>query len=76
MSLLPEHLTRMKFLLTILRPLIDTYMRSAYSLQYINGSICEQEFIQEVLNKMKIDLNDGVINYGELYIKPQNWNLM
>ncbi|XP_014471342.1 PREDICTED: glycerol-3-phosphate acyltransferase 1, mitochondrial isoform X2 [Dinoponera quadriceps] len=66
LSLMPEHSTRMEFLHTILRPLIDTYICSAFNLRKLVGhSLCERDFIQEVLSEIKTNLDTGSFSYGE-----------
>lgn len=57
----------MEFLHTILRPLVDTYMCSAFNLRKLVGhSLCERDLVQEVLNEIKTNLDRGIISYGEL----------
>lgn len=64
---MPEHLTRMEFLHTILRSLIDIYTCSAFNLRKLVGhSFRERDLVQQVLSEIKTNLNRGTISYGEL----------
>ncbi|XP_018313534.1 glycerol-3-phosphate acyltransferase 1, mitochondrial isoform X1 [Mycetomoellerius zeteki] len=55
LSLKPEHSSRMEFLHTMLRPLIDTYTCSAFNLRkLVDRSLSERELVQEVLNEIKM----------------------
>ncbi|XP_012280948.1 glycerol-3-phosphate acyltransferase 1, mitochondrial isoform X2 [Orussus abietinus] len=66
LNLETERLNYTKFLKTILRPLIDTYSISAFSLKKLVGQcLCEQDLLHEVLHAIKSNLELGVINYGE-----------
>ncbi|XP_074108146.1 glycerol-3-phosphate acyltransferase mino isoform X1 [Cotesia typhae] len=63
---------RMEFLHTILRPIIDTYTFSAFALRKVVGrSLVERDLVQEILSEIKINIDRGVINYGEsLSVEP------
>ncbi|XP_014222103.1 glycerol-3-phosphate acyltransferase 1, mitochondrial isoform X2 [Trichogramma pretiosum] len=61
-----EYSNRMEFLHTLLRPLIDTYTFSAYSLRKLVGrSMAERELVQEILSEIKSNIDTGIVNYGE-----------
>ncbi|OXU29518.1 hypothetical protein TSAR_003830 [Trichomalopsis sarcophagae] len=66
LSLELEHSKRMEFLHTLLRPLIDTYTFSAFSLKKLVGrSLSERDLVQEILGEIKTNIDQGIINYGE-----------
>lgn len=63
-----ENCTRLEFLHTILRPLTDTYACSAMNLKkLVDQPLCERDLIQEVLNDIKTNLDQGTVSYGECY---------
>ncbi|XP_011341391.1 glycerol-3-phosphate acyltransferase 1, mitochondrial isoform X2 [Ooceraea biroi] len=65
LNLEPEQSSRMEFLHTILRPLIDTYTTSASSLKTLIGrSLCERDLTQEVLSEIKSNLDCGINSYA------------
>lgn len=86
LSLVPEHAKRMEFLHTILRPLIDTYTFSAFTLKKLVGrSLTERDLVQEILAEIKTNLDRGLVNYGEsLCVDPiknslklfEKWNVL
>ncbi|KZC05904.1 PREDICTED: glycerol-3-phosphate acyltransferase 1, mitochondrial isoform X2 [Dufourea novaeangliae] len=86
LSLLPEHAKRMEFLHTLLRPLVDTYTLSAFTLKKLVGrSLSERDLVQEVLAELKTSLDRGIVNYGEsLCVDPiknslklfEKWNVL
>ncbi|XP_031842920.1 glycerol-3-phosphate acyltransferase mino isoform X2 [Nomia melanderi] len=86
LNLLPEYVKRMEFLHTLLRPLIDTYTFSAFTLNKIVGrSLTERDLVQEVLSELKTNLDRGIVNYGEsLCVDPiknslklfEKWNVL
>ncbi|KYN23327.1 PREDICTED: glycerol-3-phosphate acyltransferase 1, mitochondrial isoform X2 [Trachymyrmex cornetzi] len=86
LSLRPEHSSRMEFLHTMLRPLIDTYTCSAFNLRkLVDRSVNERELVQEVLNEIKTKVDGGIISYGEsLCVDPiknsfrlfEKWNVL
>ncbi|XP_047366032.1 glycerol-3-phosphate acyltransferase 1, mitochondrial isoform X4 [Vespa velutina] len=62
----PTSINIMEFLHTMLRPLIDTYTLSAYTLRkLVRRSLSEKVLLHEVLNEIKTNLDNGIINYGE-----------
>lgn len=64
---MPEHSSRMEFLHTILRPLIDTYTCSAFNLMKLVGrQVYERDLVQEVLSEIKTNLDGSTISYGML----------
>ncbi|XP_076382724.1 glycerol-3-phosphate acyltransferase mino isoform X1 [Megalopta genalis] len=86
LSLVPEHAKRMEFLHTMLRPLIDIYTFSAFTLKKLVGrSLTERDLIQEILAELKTNLDRGIVNYGEsLCVDPiknslklfEKWNVL
>ncbi|XP_043265956.1 glycerol-3-phosphate acyltransferase 1, mitochondrial isoform X1 [Colletes gigas] len=86
LSLVPEHAKRMEFFHTLLRPLVDTYTFSAFTLKKLVGrSLSERELVHEVLNELKTNLDRGIVNYGEsLCVDPiknslklfEKWNVL
>lgn len=57
----------MEYLHTLLRPLIDTYTFSAYSLRKIVGrSLSERDLVNEILGEIKTNIDRGTVNYGAL----------
>ncbi|XP_076240613.1 glycerol-3-phosphate acyltransferase mino isoform X2 [Calliopsis andreniformis] len=86
LSLVPEHAKRMEFLHTLLRPLVDTYTFSAFTLRKLVGrSLSERDLIHEVLSELKTNLDRGIVNYGEsLCVDPiknslklfEKWNVL
>ncbi|XP_011863959.1 PREDICTED: glycerol-3-phosphate acyltransferase 1, mitochondrial isoform X3 [Vollenhovia emeryi] len=86
LSLRPEHSSRMEFLHTMLRPLIDTYTCSAFNLRkLVDRSLSERELTQEVLSEIKTKVDGGVVSYGEsLCVDPiknsfrlfEKWNVL
>lgn len=61
--------SHMEFLHTILRPLIDTYTFSAFTLRKLVGrSLSERDLVQEVLSEIKTNLDRGIVSYGEYTI--------
>ncbi|XP_076301390.1 glycerol-3-phosphate acyltransferase mino isoform X2 [Lasioglossum baleicum] len=86
LSLVPEHAKRMEFLHTMLRPLVDTYTFSAFTLKKLVGrSLTERDLVQEVLAEIKTNLDRGIVNYGEsLSVDPiknslklfEKWNVL
>ncbi|XP_076164883.1 glycerol-3-phosphate acyltransferase mino isoform X2 [Ptiloglossa arizonensis] len=86
LSLLPEHAKRMEFFHTLLRPLVDTYTFSAFTLRKLVGrSLSERDLVHEVLNELKTNLDRGIVNYGEsLCVDPiknslklfEKWNVL
>ncbi|CAK9807765.1 Glycerol-3-phosphate acyltransferase 1, mitochondrial [Anthophora quadrimaculata] len=85
-SLLPVHIERMEFLHTLLRPLVDTYSYSAFTLRKLVGrSLSERDLVHEVLNDLKTNFNRGLLQYGEsLCVDPiknslklfEKWNVL
>ncbi|XP_034949912.1 glycerol-3-phosphate acyltransferase 1, mitochondrial isoform X2 [Chelonus insularis] len=67
-----DSLDRIEFLHTILRPLIDTYTFSAFTLRKLVGrSLLEKDIIQEILGEIKTNIDLGVVSYGEsLSVEP------
>ncbi|XP_063988733.1 glycerol-3-phosphate acyltransferase 1, mitochondrial isoform X2 [Diachasmimorpha longicaudata] len=66
LNLEPESSGRMEFLHTVLRPLIDTYTFSAFTLRKIVGrSLTERDLVQEIFVEIKTNLDRGIVNYGE-----------
>lgn len=86
LSVVPEHAKRMEFLHTMLRPLVDTYTFSAFTLKKLVGrSLTERDLVQEVLAELKTNLDRGIVNYGEsLCVDPiknslklfEKWNVL
>ncbi|XP_053977074.1 glycerol-3-phosphate acyltransferase 1, mitochondrial isoform X1 [Hylaeus volcanicus] len=86
LSLVPEDAKRMEFLHTLLRPLVDTYTFSAFTLKKLVGrSLSEKDLVQEVLSELKTNLDRGIVNYGEsLCVDPiknslklfEKWNVL
>lgn len=86
LSLRPEHAKRMEFLHMLLRPLVDTYTFSAFTLRKLVGqSLSESDLVHEVLNELKTNLDRGIVNYGEsLCVDPiknslkvfEKWNVL
>ncbi|XP_050448992.1 glycerol-3-phosphate acyltransferase 1, mitochondrial isoform X2 [Cataglyphis hispanica] len=86
LSLNPEHSSQMEFLHMALRPLIDTYTCSAFSLMKLVGrQLCERDLVQEVLSEIKTNLDGGIVSYGEsLCVDPiknslklfEKWNIL
>ncbi|XP_029045930.1 glycerol-3-phosphate acyltransferase 1, mitochondrial isoform X1 [Osmia bicornis bicornis] len=86
LSLVPEHAERMEFLHMLLRPLVDTYTFSAFTLRKLVGrSLSEGDLIHEILNELKTNLDRGIVNYGEsLCVDPiknslklfEKWNVL
>lgn len=61
-----EYSSKMEFLHRILRPLIDTYTFSAFSLKKLVGrSLLERDLVQEILSEIKTNLDLGIVSYGE-----------
>ncbi|XP_017889920.1 glycerol-3-phosphate acyltransferase 1, mitochondrial isoform X2 [Ceratina calcarata] len=85
-NLISEHAQRMEFLHVLLRPLIDTYTFSAFTLRKLVGrSLAERDLVQEVLSELKTNLDRGIVNYGEsLCVDPiknslklfEKWNVL
>ncbi|XP_043682974.1 glycerol-3-phosphate acyltransferase 1, mitochondrial isoform X2 [Vespula pensylvanica] len=81
-----ENSTRMEFLHTLLRPLIDTYTLSAFTLRKLVGrSLSERDLLHEVLSEIKTNLDRGIVSYGEsLCVDPiknsfklfEKWNIL
>ncbi|XP_012259911.2 glycerol-3-phosphate acyltransferase 1, mitochondrial isoform X2 [Athalia rosae] len=66
LNLDPDCSRRMEFLHTLLRPFIDTYTISAFTLRKLVGrSLTEKDLLYEVLGEIKTSLDRGVVNYGE-----------
>ncbi|XP_015112910.1 glycerol-3-phosphate acyltransferase 1, mitochondrial isoform X3 [Diachasma alloeum] len=66
LNLEAESSRRMEFLHTVLRPLIDTYTFSAFTLRKIVGrSLTERDLVQEIFAEIKTNLDRGIVNYGE-----------
>uniref|UniRef100_A0A0C9RZT5 Gpam_0 protein n=2 Tax=Fopius arisanus TaxID=64838 RepID=A0A0C9RZT5_9HYME len=66
LNLEAESSRRMEFLHTVLRPLIDTYTFSAFTLRKIVGrSLTERDLVQEIFVEIKTNLDRGIVNYGE-----------
>ncbi|XP_035735110.1 glycerol-3-phosphate acyltransferase 1, mitochondrial-like isoform X2 [Vespa mandarinia] len=62
----PASINIMEFLHSMLRPLIDTYTLSAYTLRkLVRRSLSEKVLLHEVLNEIKTNLDNGIINYAE-----------
>ncbi|XP_033208938.1 glycerol-3-phosphate acyltransferase 1, mitochondrial isoform X2 [Belonocnema kinseyi] len=86
LSLSPEHSSRMEYLHTLLRPLIDTYTFSAFSLRKLVGrSLSERDLVNEILGEIKTNIDRGTVNYGEsLCVDPiknslkvfEKWNVL
>ncbi|XP_015585337.1 glycerol-3-phosphate acyltransferase 1, mitochondrial isoform X2 [Cephus cinctus] len=86
LSLDPEHSSRMEFLHTLLRPWIDTYTYSAFTLRKLVGrSLSERDLVCEVLAEIKTNLDRGIVSYGEsLCVDPiknsfklfEKWNVL
>lgn len=86
LNLAPEHSQRMEFLHTLLRPLVDTYTFSAFTLRKLVGrSLSERDMVHEVLNEIKTHLDRGIVSYGEsLCVDPiknsfkvfEKWNVL
>ncbi|XP_076678138.1 glycerol-3-phosphate acyltransferase mino [Andrena cerasifolii] len=86
LSLAPEHAKRAEFLQTLLRPLVDTYSFSAFTLRKLVGqSLTERDLVEEVLSELKTNLDRGIVNYGEsLCVDPvknslklfEKWNVL
>lgn len=86
LSLAPEHSKRMEFLHTLLRPLVDTYTFSAFTLRKLVGrSLSERDMVHEVLSEIKTNLDRGIVSYGEsLCVDPiknsfklfEKWNVL
>lgn len=56
----------MEFLHTLLRPFVDTYTMSAFTLRKLVGrSLTERDLLYEVLGEIKTSLDRGIVNYGE-----------
>lgn len=69
LNLDPTHSSHMEFLHTILRPLIDTYTFSAFTLRKLVGrSLAERDLVQEVLSEIKTNLDRGIVSYGTFSI--------
>lgn len=63
--MVPEHAKRAEFLQTLLRPLVDTYSFSAFTLRKLVGrSLAERDLVEEVLSELKTNLDRGIVNYG------------
>lgn len=66
LNLDPEYSRRMEFLHTLLRPFIDTYAMSAFTLRKLVGrTLAERDLLHEVLGEIKTSLDRGIVNYGE-----------
>ncbi|KAJ8684307.1 hypothetical protein QAD02_020099 [Eretmocerus hayati] len=66
LSLEPRHSKRMEFLHTLLRPLIDTYVYSAFCLRkLVDRSLSERDLIKEICNEIQTNLDQGIAFYGE-----------
>ncbi|CAL7938466.1 unnamed protein product [Xylocopa violacea] len=86
LNLLPEYAQRIEFLHTLLRPLVDTYTFSAFTLRKLVGrSLSEGDLVYEILSKLKTNLDRSVVNYGEsLCVDPiknslklfEKWNVL
>ncbi|XP_057339821.1 glycerol-3-phosphate acyltransferase 1, mitochondrial isoform X1 [Microplitis mediator] len=63
---------RMEFLHTILRPIIDTYTFSAFTLRKLVGrTLVERDLVQEVLREIKMNIDREIVYYGEsLSVEP------
>jgi hypothetical protein len=60
----------------LLRPLIDTYVISSFCLnKLIDRSISERDLIQEILDEIKINIDQGIVNYGK-HLFVINCNLL
>ena len=67
LSLTPEDSRHMEFLHTLLRPLIDTYTFSAFTLRKMVGrSLSERDMVHEILSEIKTNIDRGTANYGML----------
>ncbi|KAK0165007.1 hypothetical protein PV328_003565 [Microctonus aethiopoides] len=61
-----EASARMEFLHNILRPLIDTYTFSAFTLtKLVDRSLLERDLVQEILSEIKTNIDSGIASYGE-----------
>ena len=86
LSLAPEHAKRTEFLQTLLRPLVDTYSFSAFTLRKLVGqSLTEKDLVEEILSELKTNMDRGIVNYGEsLCVDPvknslklfEKWNVL
>ncbi|KOC63702.1 Glycerol-3-phosphate acyltransferase 1, mitochondrial [Habropoda laboriosa] len=86
LNLVPEYAERMEFLHILLRPLVDTYSHSAFTLRKLVGrSLSERDLVHEVLSELKTNFDRGLINYGEsLCVDPiknslklfEKWNVL
>lgn len=86
LSLDPKHSSHMEFLHTLLRPLIDTYTFSAFTLRKLVGrSLAERDLLHEVLSEIKTNLDRSIVSYGEsLCVDPiknsfklfEKWNIL
>ncbi|KAI4503061.1 hypothetical protein M0802_002105 [Mischocyttarus mexicanus] len=66
LDLTPTDVTYMEFLHTLLRPLIDTYTYSAFTLKKLIGkSLSERDLIEEVSKEIQTYLDKSEIIYGE-----------
>lgn len=85
-NLISKYAERMEFFHVLLRPLIDTYTFSAFTLRKLVGrSLAERDLVQEVLSELKTNLERGIVNYGEsLCVDPiknslklfEKWNVL
>lgn len=86
LNLEAEHLKHVEFLHTLLRPLIDTYASSAFTLRTLVGrSFSEEELLRRVSVDIKTNLDRGTVSYGESwcldYIRNslklfENWKVL
>ncbi|XP_066581402.1 glycerol-3-phosphate acyltransferase 1, mitochondrial isoform X2 [Prorops nasuta] len=66
LNLNEEHSRKMEFLHVMLRPLVDTYTFSAFTLlKLVSRSLAERELVHEVLDEIKTNLDTGIAQYGE-----------
>lgn len=66
LNLRPKQAKKMEFLHTLLRPLVDTYTFSAFTLRKLVGrSLSERDLVHEILSEIKTNLDRGTVSYGE-----------
>lgn len=64
----------MEFLHKMLRPLMDTYIFSAFCLKKLVGrSLSERDLVQEILAEIKTNFDHGIVRYGT-FINQLNQN--
>ncbi|XP_071866860.1 glycerol-3-phosphate acyltransferase mino [Bombus fervidus] len=66
LNLISEHAKHMEYLRTMLQPLVDVYTFTIWSLKGLVGqSLSEKDLIQQILNDIKTNIDNGIIKYSE-----------